>query len=337
MRMRKSKIKKFLIILCVTFMVFVLVFIFLLYGPYDGFRNFLITSSMTTKHHQYIAKFFYDDNTINKVLGENGVIEGLENTNTNLINLDENLKYENEFEKEILVRNKNDLYKLIEIRGDTYNGYLVAIYDPSRVSIATSKYLGKKGEAITTVAKRSGAVIAINAGGFYDPDWNSNGAFPHGVVIQNGKVVSEYDRANVGGGIVGFSKDNKLVLGRYSKEEALAIGIRDAVEFGPFLIVNGKSSKIVGNGGWGVAPRTAIGQRRDGIVLFLVINGRIPTSIGADMNDLVEIMERYGAYNAVNMDGGSSTELVINNKIINKPVAGGENGLRDMPVFWIVK
>lgn len=137
--------------------------------------------------------------------------------------------------------------------------------------------------------------------------------------------------------MVGFTNDNKLVLGKFSKSEALNMGIRDAVEFGPFLIINGEASKVLGNGGWGIAPRTAIGQRQDGIVLFLVINGRIPTSIGADMNDLIEIMQKYGAYNAANMDGGSSTELVINNKIINKPVAGGRDGLRDMPTFWIVK
>lgn len=115
------------------------------------------------------------------------------------------------------------------------------------------------------------------------------------------------------------------------------MGIRDAVEFGPFLIVNGKSSFVKGNGGWGIAPRTAIGQRKDGIVLFLIINGRIPSSIGADMSDLTEVMENYGAVNAANMDGGSSTELVINHKIINKPVAAGKNGLRDLPTFWIVK
>ena len=177
----------------------------------------------------------------------------------------------------------------------------------------------------------------MNAGGFYDPDWNSNGALPHGIVIKDSKVVSRYSKANVGGGLVGFDKDNKLILGRYSEQQAINMGIRDAIEFGPFLIVNGESAFVKGNGGWGIAPRTAIGQRKDGIVLFLVINGRIPSSIGADMGDLVEVMERYKAVNAANMDGGSSTELVINNEIINKPVAGGVNGLRDMPTFWIVK
>ena len=139
------------------------------------------------------------------------------------------------------------------------------------------------------------------------------------------------------GGFVGFNKENKLVLGKFTKEQAVSMGIRDAVEFGPFLIVNGKSSFVKGNGGWGIAPRTAIGQRSDGIVLFLVINGRLATSIGADMGDLTEIMENYGAVNAANMDGGSSSELVINNKIINHPVAAGTNGLRDMPTFWVVK
>lgn len=336
---KKKRKKKGLVIFFSIILGSVIVFVFLLYGPYSGFRDFLITSSMTTKSHQYIAKFFYSDKTINKVLSRNGVSESLFNTDTNLIkfDFDQKDKYKNEYEKAILDRKKDSLYKLIEINGKTYKGYLVAIYDPSRVSVATTRYLGTRGEAIDNVCKNNNGVICMNAGGFYDPDWNSNGALPHGLVIKAGKVVSEYNRANVGGGLVGFTKDNKLVLGRYSKEEAINMGIRDAVEFGPFLIVNGEASKVFGNGGWGIAPRTAIGQRSDGIVLFVVIDGRIPTSVGADMNDLVEIMQNYGAINAANMDGGSSSELVINNKIINHPVAGGRDGLRDMPTFWIVK
>ena len=235
-------------------------------------------------------------------------------------------------------KRKNDaLYKVINIDGKGYHGYLVAIYDPSRISIATTAYLGKRGESILTVSKREKAIIAMNAGGFYDPDWNSNGAIPHGTVISNGKVVSDYMDANMGGGFIGFTKDNKLILGKISKDEAINKGYRDAIEFGPYLIVNGKRSFIKGNGGWGIAPRTAIGQREDGIVLFLVINGRLANSIGADMIDLTDIMENYGAINAANLDGGSSSELVIDNKIINTPVAGGENGLRNMPTFWIVR
>lgn len=314
--------------------------LFLFYGPWSGFRNFWITSAMTTMSHQYLATALYSEETIQKVLAENKIIEPDGTTNTNLIKFEKYKKsksYKNEYEEQILDREENDLYKVINIEGKSYNGFLVAIYDPSRISIATSKYLGKRGESILTVSKDNNAIIAMNAGGFYDPDWNSNGALPHGTVIKNGKVVSDYIDANMSGGFIGFDKENKLVLGKMTKEEALKKGLRDAVEFGPFLIINGKSAFVKGNGGWGIAPRTAIGQRKDGIALFLVINGRLATSIGADMSDLTEIMENYGAVNAANLDGGSSTELVINNKIINTPVAGGENGLRNMSTFWIVK
>lgn len=332
--------KKLLFVIGGFFFICISVFIFLFYGPWSGFRNFWITSAMTTMEHQYLATWFYSDETIQKVLSNNSVSEVDEISDPDSIKFKKYTTtiYRNKYDKEVLTKDpNNDLYKVIEIDGSSYKGFLVVLYDPSRISIATSEYLGTKGESILTVSQRENAIIAMNAGGFYDPDWNSNGALPHGTVIQNGKVVSDFQDANMGGGFIGFTKENKLVLGKMSKEKALAIGYRDAIEFGPYLIVNGKRSFIKGNGGWGIAPRTAIGQRQDGIVLLLVINGRIPSSIGADMVDLCDIMENYGAYNAANLDGGSSTELVINNKIINTPVAGGTNGLRDMSTFWIVK
>lgn len=340
--MKKWSLKKKLIVIFSSlFVVGISGLLFLFYGPWDGFRNFWITSAMTTMNHQYLATWLYSDETIQKVLANNQIVEIDEVSDSDSIKIRKysaKTIYKNEYEKAVLTKDPgNDLYKVIPVSGTSYQGYLVAVYDPSRISIATTKYLGKYGESITTVAKRENAIIAMNAGGFYDPDWNSNGALPHGTVISNGKVVSDYEDARVGGGFICFTKENKLILGKMTKEEALAKGCRDAVEFGPYLIVNGKSSFIKGNGGWGIAPRTAIGQRKDGIVLMLVINGRIPSSIGADLVDLTEIMENYGAYNAANLDGGSSSELVINQKIVNTPVAGGVDGLRDMPTFWIVK
>lgn len=339
-RGKMSKKKKIIIGLTSFLGCIVFTFYFLFYGPWDGFRNFWITTAMTTMNHRYLATCLYSDETIQKVLAGNSVIEPDGSTNTSLIKFKKYKKsnvYKNKYEKEILDRDEDDLYKLINIEGKGYKGFLVAIYDPSRISVATSKYLGKKGEDILTVSKDNKAIIAMNAGGFYDPDWNSNGAIPHGTVIKDGKIVSDYQDANMGGGFIGFTKDDKLLLGKFSKEEAIAKGMRDAVEFGPFLIINGKSAFVKGNGGWGIAPRTAIGQRKDGIALFLVINGRLANSIGADMSDLTEVMENYGAVNAANLDGGSSSELVIDNKIINTPVAAGRYGLRDMSTFWIVK
>ena len=315
-------------------------FLFLFYGPITSFREFWITSAMTTMRHQYLATSLYSEEYIEKVLAGNSIIEINEVTNPDLIKMRKYTTtiYKNEYEKEILDKDPgNDLYKVINITGKGYQGFLVAIYDPSRVSIATTSQLGITGESILEVSKREKAIIAMNAGGFYDPNWNGNGALPHGTVISNGEVVSDYVDANMGGGFIGFTDEDKLVLGNMSKEKAVAMGLRDAIEFGPFLIVNGKRSFIKGNGGWGVAPRSVIGQRKDGIVLFLVINGRLVNSIGANMVDLCDIMERYGAYNAANLDGGSSSELVIKNKIINTPVAGGENGLRNMSTFWVVK
>ena len=103
-------------------------------------------------------------------------------------------------------------------------------------------------------------------------------------------------------------------------KQAQEMKVRDGVTFGPFLIINGKKSTILGNGGWGTAPRTAIGQRKDGIVLFLVIDGRTVTKPGANMNDLIEIMENYGAYNAANLDGGTSSAMVVDGDIINDPI-----------------
>ena len=119
--------------------------------------------------------------------------------------------------------------------------------------------------------------------------------------------------------------------------EAKEMKIRDAVTFGPFLIVNGKSSEVLGNGGWGTAPRTAIGQRKDGIVLFLVVDGRTASKPGADMDDLIKIMENYGAYNAANLDGGTSSVLVVNNTIVNDPIdSTGAHKTRPISTGFIV-
>lgn len=314
---------------------------FLIYGPYSWFRERWITTAMTTMSHQYLAKMLFDDDTIYEILANNKTIEPDEDTNPDLINIDDKktTKYKSKYEKQILENVKEDeLYRLVEVSGTGYNGYLVAIYDPSKVSIATTSKLGTTGQSVRVIARNNNAVVAINASGFFDPDWNSNGAIPHGTVIKNGKIVYDYEDAKVGGGFVGFNEDNKLVLGRFSAYDAInKYHLRDAIEFGPFLIVNGKASFVQGDGGWGLAPRTAIGQREDGIVLFLVIDGRgRNNSIGCGMVELTEIMQNYGAVNAANMDGGSSSGLIIKDQIINHPTAGGDNGLRNIPTAWIV-
>lgn len=338
---KKSKLKIFLISLIILFCIGIGTIAFLLYGPYKGFRNWLITTAMTTLNHQYFATWFYNDETIQTVLSENVVIESGEDTDTNLItvgNIDFNTAYANKYEKEILTKEENnDVYKVIDIKGVGYKGYLVAIYDPARISVITSKNIGTTGQYLVDMAKDNDAILAINGGGFIDPNYNSNGGVPQGVVIKNSKIISNKSYIK-SGGLIGFTKDNKLFLGRVTAQEALKKGVRDGVSFGPFLIVNGARSFIKGNGGWGTAPRTAIGQRQDGIVLMLVIDGRTIKNPGADMVDLTDIMENYGAYNAANLDGGTSTALVIDDKLINDPVDGsGRHQTRTIATGFMVK
>lgn len=335
------KIKRAFILLFSIMLIGLSIGAFLIYGPYSWFRERWITTAMTTMSHQYLATMLFDEDTINEVLAKNKVIEPNEDTNPDLITIDKSstIKYSSKYEKQILEDvGEDELYRLIEVSGTGYKGYLVAIYDPSKVSIGTTTKLGTIGQSVRVIARNNNAVVAINASGFYDPDWNSNGAIPHGTVIKNGKIVYDYEDAKVGGGFVGFNDENKLVLGRFSAYDAInKYHLRDAIEFGPFLIVNGKAAFVQGDGGWGLAPRTAIGQRADGIVLFLVIDGRgRNNSIGCGMVELTEIMQNYGAINAANMDGGSSSGLIINDEIINHPTAGGDNGLRNIPTAWIV-
>jgi len=338
-----SVTRKIIIAILSMIVIGLISFLFLLYGPYKNFREWLITTAMTTMNHQYLATIFYDEKTIEDILKQNYVKESGENTDSTQIvfnSYKSSSMYLNKYEKEILTKDKgNDLYKKIDITGDNQRGYLVVIYDPSKVKIATSAYMGTKGQMLTTMAKNNNAAVAMNASGFIDPNYNSNGGIPHGLVIKDGKLVSNEQSAGRNGGLIGFDKDNKLILNRMTAEEALKSGIRDAVDFGPFLIVNGKPSFIRGNGGWGSAPRSAIAQRKDGIVLFLVMDGRDYAHgiDGADMVDLTEILMNYGAYNAANLDGGTSSGLVIDNELVNKPVNGsGQNQTRAIPDAWIV-
>lgn len=316
--------KKILITLFVLGIIGVSTLAFLLYGPYSKFREWLITSAMTTMSHQYLATWFYSDETIQEVLNNNKVQETDEITDPTLTVIvdeeEEEIEYANEYERAVLEKDPgNEDYKIIEIKEDKYSGYLAVIYDPSRVKTVVTKKLGTSGQYLKTMAKDNDALIAINGGGFIDPNYNSNGANPLGITFSDGKLITN-NASGGSGGLIGFTEDDKLVLGKMSVAKAKELKVRDGVTFGPFLIVNGKSSSVLGNGGWGRAPRTAIGQRKDGIVLFLVVDGRTVSRPGADMNDLIEIMENYGAYNAANLDGGTSTAMIVNNEMINDPI-----------------
>lgn len=336
---KKKKIKPLLKGLIVIDVLAVICF-FLFYGPITNVRDFLITTAMTTRSHKYLARIFYSEELINEVLNSNYVSVFNEDTDASKVKVgDISTTYSSVYEKQILERDKDAVYKLIEFKYEGYDVYLTAIYDPSRVKVGVTRYLGTSGEYLVDIAKNYNAKVAINAGGFNDPSGEGNGGVPQGTVISDGKIL--WDSGATVGGIAGFNKDNVLVLMNGTAQQAIDKGIRDAVQFGPFLIVNGKSAQISGNGGWGINPRTVLAQRQDGIVLFLVVDGNGQNKYnwngrgGIDMNGLIEILERYNAYNAVNMDGGASTTLVVEQKLYNKPCGYGATGERRLPNGWI--
>lgn len=252
---------------------------------------------------------------------------------------DESITYENEFEEAVLKRTrKNNDYKIVEISGSKYHGYLTVIYEPSRLHVTATSQVGKTGEWLVDMKEAKNALFAVNGGGFADANFESNGGTPLGVTIANGKQITG-DKYSGSYKVVGFNNENKLVVQKYSAEEAKSNGIRDCVTFGPALIENGKAVKDLGSSARGRAARTAIAQRADGIVLFLVLDGDRTKGEGAVYEELIEILQKYGAVTAANLDGGTSTCMTVNGKLVNDPTSmNGEHRTRELATaFYLTK
>ena len=278
-------------------------------------REKIILSSIDS--NKWLVYTLYSEDTISKVINNKNQVK-LENTKDldKIVVESKPLQIiESEYDEAILTKD-NDDYKLLNITVGGYKAYLVAIYDPSKVELIHSKTFntGTGQEKIKDMCVRSGGLVCINGGMFVDNGVGSD--IPMGYLIKNGKVLwrDNYNSAS----LIGFTNDNKLLLINATAEEAIKKGMRDALEFGPFLIVNGK--RIDNNdavGGFRRAARVAIAQRKDGIVLFLVTEGN--HSSGPTMGDITDTLLNYGAYNAANLDGGASSQLTINGELINNP------------------
>ena len=321
---KKRKSKK-MFITCIILDILAIGCFIMMYGPWDGMRNLYVTTAMKTKDHKYFAKIFYSDNTIQKIVNSNYFIEIKEEVVLDDIVIDTSPKksYDNEYDEEILTRTPgNDAYKIINLKVGISKGYLIAIYDPTKVTLIRAKNfnIGRYGEQVTTMCNRYNASVCINGGGFEDPTGTGSDR-PLGYVIENSKIVwpsSGWDTKT--GNLIGFNQEGKLLLLSDSTgNAALDAGMVNGIEFGPFLIVNGKPIEIVGDP-WGKSPRVAIGQRKDGVVLFLVIDGENYID-GASLQDVVDVFMKYGAYNAANLDGGHSSSLSVNGVLYNNPPA----------------
>ena len=180
-----------------------------------------------------------------------------------------------------------------------------------------------------------GAVAAINGGGFNDgANYDSNGGSPSGIIIEDGKLVNpSRPSANDYYNIIGMTSKGIFTLQHGSSQWAMDNDIYSAVSFSPFLVVNGVG-QINGSGGWGIAPRTALGQRATGEMLFLVIDGRqVGWSIGCDLDVLQNTLLDEGCVNAAMLDGGSSTVMIYRGEFVNRPALGFERYINNC---WVV-
>ncbi|MBV1821089.1 Exopolysaccharide biosynthesis protein [Clostridium cochlearium] len=313
-KVRKKK-KRFSFKIFACFLLFEFVFtaasapFLIYYGPFKNLRKTLVGAAMSTLSHQYIATAFLSDKKIQEILQED-VVEVLEQGNSI-----KDLEFTNKHDKNI---------ERYDIDGGKFKGYMLVIHDASRVKVGYSSKIPKSGELTSKIAKDNKAIAAINGGGFTDKNddgnWTGTGGQPVGILMSNGEFIhNDIKDLDKKGDVMAITSKGVLLVGKYSLNEMKELDVKEAITFGPALVVNGQPTIKSGDGGWGIAPRTAIGQRKDGAILFLVVDGRQVRSIGATLKDVQDIMLEYGAYNATNLDGGSSTTMYYDGEVINNP------------------
>lgn len=294
----------FLFLLFQVIYIPILFFCLVYYTPYfTNTKEMLVTTAMTTMTHQYFATFFLNDEEINEILAKNRPNENIEDQDMDKIDISEKV---------------DDGIELIDVSSNTFTGYLLIVNDPSRVKLANAPQLGTVGATTSQIVEYYDAVGGINASGFED-DALGTGAKVAGLTIVDGQLISGSKTAY--DSVCGLTNDNVLVVSNaISYSQLQKMNVRCAAQFGPVIIVNGQPTISAGsNGGYGFHPRTAIAQRKDGAILMLVIDGRQQKSAGATLKNVQDILLKYEAYNAFNLDGGASTTMVYDGKVVNSP------------------
>ncbi|CAM4492096.1 phosphodiester glycosidase family protein [Paenibacillus typhae] len=301
----------------------------LYFAPSASNFRYLIADTLITTQHRYMAKY---------IIGKDELKNRVAEYNQRFVNMGDEVdthtiatpppKDNDEAPAE------KPLVEIEKVSGTGYAGYVMTVNDPTKVRLGIPNKAGS-GEKVSSMVTRTGAIAGVNGGGFADPNWKGNGFKPIGLVISQGKLFYNGLGGKTSTQIVGLDKQGKMIAGNYSLEELSKLGVQEAVSFQPRIIVNGKGLIKNAAEGWGIAPRTAMGQRADGALLFVVIDGRQPGySIGANLYDVQQIMLKHGAVIAANLDGGSSTVLVKDNEIVNKP--SSQYGERYLPTAFLV-
>ena len=320
-------------------------------GPSPAARDILTMTLLEPSGTKWIPGLFMDAQTLDSIRtrDDSNLKDEFSNTSEIVINKDAAISAGTDE-----WANSPDGIRFESHSGDTYNAHIMIVRDPSKVYLGTSTEnfsTSIPGTRIDDQIETDGAIAGVNAGAFFDNGTSdpSVGSVPEGLVYSKG--VCKWTTGSPPNGIkgfAGFNKDNILVVAQdnLSKAQAEELNIRDGCCFGPVLIMNGEINQEAYNSNSGWNPRTAIGQRKDGAVVFVCIDGRQAGSAGGTYKDVIDIMIEYGVVNACNMDGGSSSIRVYRDtyglfgeagtvQVINSYSLLQERP-RKMPTFWMV-
>ena len=304
----------------------------ILKGPSPALRSMFISTMDETRRFRFIPQIFL---TADELAAERSTAAAETDLATNKELITVAAKEENKSADHTdaygLVDEDSDGIIFQEVKGNGYKGYMIVILDPTRVFVGKPDSYGGVGLTLEQMVQKYGALGGINAGGFKDDGGGGLGGEPEGLTIVDGVAYSLDSHTTEG--FAGLDRNGILHVGFYSYDDCVANDIVHAVSFGPILVSNGEPVEPPSSS---VNPRTAIGQRADGAIIMLVIDGRQVHSIGATYQDMMDLMLDYGAINAINMDGGSSTVMYYDNRYVNSCSAEGGQP-RPLPDAWLFK
>ena len=322
-------------------------------GPSPTARNQLTMTLIEASATKWVPALFIGEDAVADIRTSNvdsELKDDVTDVNTVIINRNNKISGNDEW------ADHPDGIHIEKIAGDNYNAHVMVVRDPAQVYLGISTQTGfstnTPGKRLTAAIEDEGAIAAINAGAFNDDGTAGShvGSIPEGLVYSQGNCVWKTGAPPNGiTGFAGFNKDNVLIVHKenISQTQAEELNIRDGCCFGPVLIMNNEINMEAYNNASGLNPRTAIGQREDGAVIFVCIDGRQPGSKGGNYADIIDIMVEYGAVNACNMDGGSSTVMMYRDTYGKYGTAGQVQMInsysllqaepRRMPDFWMVR
>jgi exopolysaccharide biosynthesis protein len=295
----------------------------LLYGPFEEAKKTYVGSAMKTMSNQWLATTFLSDEKIAEITGENEPAVDVETQDNSLLEIpkakDDNIEH--------FVLNDNS----------KFTGHVLVIHDSTRVKVGVTSKLDKEGETVSQIADNNDAVAAINGGYFTDDagaqQWTSNGGIPTGYLMSEGNEKHN-DVGEASTPIVAITKEGEMLVGDITIAELQKKNVTEAMSYIATLVVNGRAAAIEVDEG--TSPRTMIGQRRDGAIVFVVLDSKLPGArIAATLKEAQQVMLDLNCLTAVNLDGGKSTTMYLNGEVINNP----SNALGERPIAsgFIVK